>query len=543
MVMIQVAWLVAGSGTRGSLIVSRQHHPRPGVVRAGRSTWPAVWPSALLVTLMGGRVIHAGARRRTSWCVQILAFSVAIYGIIDRPAGAAAEEPPVQAPRGRQCRRGDAGLGDRGDRRAAGGGRVGAGGRQILYQALLAAFGWAWARRLLPAPSAVPAGPDWRALARPAGSGLVLRPDDDQLRGAERRLRHRRSLHRRRPAGALLAGVHDGLCPHDAVRLADRESAHARRGAHRADRTLSGRARARRCGSTAALLFPCVPPAIVLAPVLLPGPAGAGLASDGGALPDPAGGRHRPRRAGDHPRVHGRFGQRALLRAGRRGVAAGHGRAACTSVSAWTESKGRRSRTWSSCCRWRPPTGSGARAGSAPVRGSSGARCSGVLGPVAVEAAVTVADAGVDARGGRRCGVAAAAAAADRAEHGAGPDVAGRSQPAGAGTLDGGDGPGGNGGVSSVRTPIARPLRCVGRHGRRSGSPTAGLRRGGARCSGDCARSSRRWRSASSRSVWFALAFRAPVAHLLLLIFLTARGAAEHPEPTSARGGSDKPPA
>jgi hypothetical protein len=120
MVMIQVAWLVAGSGTRGSLIVA------PSLTRG--QVWYALGVNVvsglavgLAVVLLGAHVIDSLAPGANVLVLQILAFSVAIFGM-------SIEEPAVQATRGRERRRRDPGLGDRNTCRPVGCRRVGAGG-------------------------------------------------------------------------------------------------------------------------------------------------------------------------------------------------------------------------------------------------------------------------------------------------------------------------------------------------------------------------------------------------------------------------------
>jgi O-antigen/teichoic acid export membrane protein len=168
MVMIQIAWLVAGSGTRGSLIVSRE-------LTRGQ-VWYALGVNVgtglavgVLVTLLGGHVIHAIAPGANVLVLQILAFSVAIYGLTVVPLTLLQKN--LQFKRHAAANAGAAMLASVIAVIAA---LMGAGvwalvARQILYQAGLAAFGWLWARRLLP-PATPSRRTGWRALSRPEGA-------------------------------------------------------------------------------------------------------------------------------------------------------------------------------------------------------------------------------------------------------------------------------------------------------------------------------------------------------------------------------------
>jgi O-antigen/teichoic acid export membrane protein len=268
MVMIQVAWLVVGSGTRGSLVMSSS-------VTRGQ-VWYALAVNVatglaigLLVMLMGARVIHVLAPGANTLVVQILAFSVAIYGISIVPL--ALLQKDLQFKRHAGANAGAAALSSAIAVIAA---LMGAGvwalvGRQILFQALLACFAWAWARRLLPARSAVRAA-GRRALARPEGAGwffalalisFVALNIDYVIVG------HFTNVAR---LGLYSLAFTVAFAPMTQFAWQIGKvlfPTTARTEQLGVVGTRSGKA----VGLTAALLLPCVPPAIVLAPTLLPG--------------------------------------------------------------------------------------------------------------------------------------------------------------------------------------------------------------------------------------------------------------------------------
>jgi O-antigen/teichoic acid export membrane protein len=268
MVMIQVAWLVVGSGTRGSLVVS------PSVTRG--QVWYALAVNVatglaigLLVMLMGSRVIHLLAPGANTLVLRILAFSVAIYGMSIVPL--ALLQKNLQFKRHAAANAGAAALSSVIAVIAA---LMGAGvwalvGRQILFQALLAALAWVWARRLLPAPSAVrKAGR--RVLARPEGAvwffalaliSFVALNIDFVIVG------HFTDVAR---LGLYSLAFTVAFAP--MTQFAWQIGKVLFPTAARTEQlgivgTRSGKA----VRLTAALLLPCVPPAVVLAPILLPG--------------------------------------------------------------------------------------------------------------------------------------------------------------------------------------------------------------------------------------------------------------------------------
>jgi len=268
MVMIQVAWLVVGSGTRGSLVVSRS-------VTRGQ-VWYAVAVNVasglamgLVVLLLGARVIHVFAPGADTLVLRILAFSVAIYGMSIVPL--ALLQKDLQFKRHAAANAGAAGLSSLVAVIAA---LMGAGvwalvGRQILFQVLLAGFAWMWARGLLPPPGAVRRA-GRRALARPHGAswffGLAL------ISFAALNI------------DFVIVGHFTDVARLGLYSLAFTVAfAPMTQFAWQIGKVLfPATARTEQLGTvgtragkavrlTAALLFPCVPPAVVLAPTLLPG--------------------------------------------------------------------------------------------------------------------------------------------------------------------------------------------------------------------------------------------------------------------------------
>jgi O-antigen/teichoic acid export membrane protein len=272
MVMIQVAWLVVGSGTRGSLVMSRAV-TRDQVWYALAVNIATGLAIGLLVMLMGARVIRVLAPGANPLVVQILAFSVAIYGMSIVPLALLQKE--LQFKRHAGANAGAAALSSAIAVIAA---LMGAGvwalvGRQILFQALLACFAWAWARRLLPAPRPTRSAgrrEGRRMLARPEGAGwffalalisfvalnidyVIVGHFTDVARLGLYSLAFTVAF---APMTQFAWQIGKVLFPTT-----------ARTEQLSVVGTRSGKA----VGLTAALLLPCVPPAIVLAPTLLPG--------------------------------------------------------------------------------------------------------------------------------------------------------------------------------------------------------------------------------------------------------------------------------
>jgi O-antigen/teichoic acid export membrane protein len=267
MVMIQVAWLVVGSGTRGSLVVSRS-------VTRGQ-VWYALAVNVasgllmgLVVLLLGSRVIHVFAPGADTLVLQILAFSVAIYGMSIVPL--ALLQKDLQFKRHAAANAGAAGLSSVVAVVAA---LMGAGvwalvGRQILFQVLLAGLAWTWARGLLPPPGAVRRA-GRRALARPQSAswffGLALISFvalniDFVIVGhftdvAQLGLYSLAFTVAFAPMTQFAWQIGKVLFP-TAARTEQLGVVGTRAG--------------KAVRLTAALLFPCVPPAVVLAPILLP---------------------------------------------------------------------------------------------------------------------------------------------------------------------------------------------------------------------------------------------------------------------------------
>ncbi len=268
MVMIQVAWLVVGSGTRGSFVVSRSI-TRGQLWYASGVNVASGLAIGLLVMLMGARVIHILAPGANTLVLQILAFSVAIYGVSIVPLALLQKELYFK-----HHAAANAGAAALSSVIAVVAALMGAGvwalvGRQILFQALLAGFAWVWARRLLPAPSAV-GRTGRRALARPEGAawffGLALIAFaalnvDYIIVGrftdvAQLGLYSLAFTIAFAPMTQFAWQIGKVLFP-TAARTEELGILATR----------SGKA----VRLTAAMLFPFVPPAIVLAPILLPG--------------------------------------------------------------------------------------------------------------------------------------------------------------------------------------------------------------------------------------------------------------------------------
>jgi len=273
MVMIQVAWLVVGSGTRGSLVVSQQ-------VTRGQ-VWYAVAVNVasglavgLVVLLLGSRVIHVLAPGADTLVLRILAFSVAIYGMSIVPL--ALLQKDLQFKRHAAANAGAAGLSSVIAVVAA---LMGAGvwalvGRQVLFQMLLAGFAWTWARGLLPPPSAVRRA-GRRALARPPSAswffGLAL------ISFAALNIDFVIVGHFTDVARLGLYSLAFTVAFAPMTQFAWQIGKVLFPAAARTEQLdLVGTRAGKAVRLTAALLFPCVPPAVVLAPTLLPellGPA------------------------------------------------------------------------------------------------------------------------------------------------------------------------------------------------------------------------------------------------------------------------------
>ncbi|MCW3056396.1 MAG: Lipopolysaccharide biosynthesis protein WzxC [Solirubrobacterales bacterium] len=273
MVMIQVAWLVVGSGTRGSMVVS------PTFTRG--QLWYAVAVNVasglamgLIVLFLGASVIHVFAPGANTLVLRILAFSVAIYGMSIVPL--ALLQKNLQFKRHAAANAGAAGLASVIAVIAA---LMGAGvwalvGRQILFQALLAGFAWRWARALLPAPSAERTS-RLRALARPEGAawffGLAL------ISFVALNIDYVIVGHFTDVARLGLYSLAFTIAFAPMTQFAWQIGKVLFPAAARTEQldvvgTRSGKA----VRLTAALLFPLVPPAVALAPILLPdvlGPA------------------------------------------------------------------------------------------------------------------------------------------------------------------------------------------------------------------------------------------------------------------------------
>jgi O-antigen/teichoic acid export membrane protein len=166
MVLVQVAWLVVGSGTRGSFVVA-EHVTRAQVryalgVNVGVGlvvgTGVAILAEPIVAILSPGADVAV---------VRVLALSIAIYGLSIVPL--ALLQKGLRFKRHAAANAGAAGISSIVAVLAA---VLGAGvwalvARQILFQALLSTFAWFGARGLVPAAEA---GERRGRAARPAGA-------------------------------------------------------------------------------------------------------------------------------------------------------------------------------------------------------------------------------------------------------------------------------------------------------------------------------------------------------------------------------------
>jgi O-antigen/teichoic acid export membrane protein len=170
MVMVQVAWLVVGSGTRGSFVLA------PQVTRAQVHWAVAVnvgtgLAVGLLVVAFGGVLIAAATPGADADILRVLALSIALYGASVVPLALLQKNL-----RFKQHAAANAGAALLSSVVGVISFELGAGVwalvvRQVCFQALLAAFGWIGAWRILPRGEALVAG---RRAARPGGgSGFM----------------------------------------------------------------------------------------------------------------------------------------------------------------------------------------------------------------------------------------------------------------------------------------------------------------------------------------------------------------------------------
>jgi O-antigen/teichoic acid export membrane protein len=267
MVMIQVAWLLVGSGTRGSFVVASDL-TRPQVLYALGVNVATGLALGAAAALGGGALIGALAPGADTAVVQVLAFSIAIYGLSIVPL--ALLQKALLFKRHAASNAGAALLSSAIAVAAA---LLGMGVwalvlRQILFQLFLAVFAWSWAFRLLPRNRGVAAGRPQR-LARPPQAGwffvlalisFVALNIDFVIVGRFTNVA-RLGLYSLAftiafaPMTQFAWQIGKVLFP-AAARTTEREAVGARAG--------------KAVGLTAAVLVICVPPAIALAPVLLP---------------------------------------------------------------------------------------------------------------------------------------------------------------------------------------------------------------------------------------------------------------------------------
>jgi O-antigen/teichoic acid export membrane protein len=170
MVMVQVAWLVVGSGTRGSFVTAKQltraqvHYAILVNVGSGLAV-------GLTVALFGGWLVAALTPGADVDVLRVLALSIALYGAAVVPLALLQKDL-----RFKQHAAANAGAALLASALAVVAIALGAGvwalvARQVCFQALLAAFAWAGARGLLPAGDALRRG---RRAARPAGGSWFM---------------------------------------------------------------------------------------------------------------------------------------------------------------------------------------------------------------------------------------------------------------------------------------------------------------------------------------------------------------------------------
>jgi O-antigen/teichoic acid export membrane protein len=166
MVMMQVAWLIVGSGTRGSIVtggsLTRAQVDRTLALNVGSGV-----AAGLVVAALARPLVAALSPGANVDVVRILALSICFYGASIVPLALLQKAMRFKAHAGAH-----AGAAILASSIAVGAALIGAGVwalvlRQILFQVLLAAFAWAGARRLLPRRR-----PGERALraSRPAGA-------------------------------------------------------------------------------------------------------------------------------------------------------------------------------------------------------------------------------------------------------------------------------------------------------------------------------------------------------------------------------------
>lgn len=153
MVIVQVAWLLVGSGTRGALVVSSRLS-RAEVLRSLRRTVAMGIVAGLAAAVTARPLLPLLAPGADPLILQALALSVALYGISIVPLALLQREMCFK-----HHAAANAGAATLASALAAGAALAGLGIwalvlRQVLFQALLAVFAWGAARTLVPAAAA-----------------------------------------------------------------------------------------------------------------------------------------------------------------------------------------------------------------------------------------------------------------------------------------------------------------------------------------------------------------------------------------------------
>jgi O-antigen/teichoic acid export membrane protein len=150
MVMVQVAWLIVGSGTRGSFITSGSSLTRAQIDRAIALNVGTGMAAGLALAALAGPLVSALSPGANVDVMRVLALSICLYGLSIVPLALLQKAMRFKAHAGAHA--GAAILASAASCLAA---ALGAGVwalviRQVLFQALLAGFAWIGARQLLP---------------------------------------------------------------------------------------------------------------------------------------------------------------------------------------------------------------------------------------------------------------------------------------------------------------------------------------------------------------------------------------------------------
>jgi O-antigen/teichoic acid export membrane protein len=271
MVIIQVAWMLVGAGTTGSFIVSR------AVTR--NQIWTTLafnaatgFGVAVVVAVAGGPIIHLLAPGANAAVMRVLALSIALIGVSVVPLALLQKE--LQFKRHAAANAGAATLSSIIGIVAA---VLGAGvwalvARQVLFQGLLAAFAWLWARSVLPARAAGERI-GLRHFARPKRAvwffsltviNFIAFNIDYVIVGRFTNVAR---------LGLYSLAFTVAFAP--VTQFAWQIGKVLFPGAARTDPDAIGARGAKAVTLTAAALFPFIPPAIALAPIVLPGLLGA----------------------------------------------------------------------------------------------------------------------------------------------------------------------------------------------------------------------------------------------------------------------------